>query len=535
MHGKVAAVTTRLLGAEVVEDSTGTTVLVDDAAPFDETGGSLTRDGEAIAYVSADPQAETITLAEALTVAAGELLDVDPPLPVVTATVVLGDGGDAVDARVPHAMKARLPEGVRDDPTTAETVTLEWSGSQLLVADVLGRDASQTWGDPTGRGTDVGEGGIVVRDTMVVDSLESLGDVRIAGVSLVGRVLDGASDEGWLDRFSAAVVARQIFNNPTTQRSTGEEWTYAVLGATCRAGRVYRVSASVQAVPGVAGGVVACRLRVAAGGYAGQSSPQKARVDLGPAYSAGNAPFGYMQGFIGYSSDTDVELVVTYHGLSGATPTMNFAELVIEDVGPQGTYGGGSYRHIGPADPPPSTPAGREYTSTWIATQCGTYRQSGSRRTDVRDLVQGYVAAGAVNGHNQALVIFGASAAISGETSKTPAQALAGATLRKAEVWLHADHWHNSAGGTARLGKWGSSAGLMPSSLNASPSLSVAGWKRDSSKWVTVPTSWFSDSNTGVTLGGGSSRFSEYYGRFTGIASGTKYAHRPRLRLTYTR
>lgn len=538
IHGKVATVTTRNLGAEVIVGSTGTLVQVTDAAPFDETGGSLSIDGAAIPYLSADPELDTITLAEAATFASGDWLETDPALPVTTATVIVDEEGEAVEARVPHAMKARLADGVREDPSTAETVQLDWSGEQLVITDVLGQSGSQGWGDPSGRGLDVGEMGIVARDTIVAESFSSLGDITVAGVPLVGTAIDEASDVGWLDRFAAGLVETDNFTDVTKSRATAEEWGYAAIGATLRAGRMYRVAAMVSARANVTGGTVTVRLRLGTAGSATLTSPQVARIDLGPYASSGLQPWGFAEAFVSFAVDTDVDLLVTYQGGASATPQMVAASPTIIDFGPQGQFNGGSLRPLKPAttvdpdpDPQPTTPTKRRYTSMWRATDSATYRQSGTKRTDADDLVQGYVSAGAVNGHNQACILFGATSASEGEAGKSINQALTGATLVKAEVWIYFNGWYNSAGGTARLGKLGGTT--LPSTLNATASKSVDGWKSDQGRWVTIPNSWISDGNRGITLGGGTSRLSAYYGRAQG-ASGA-LSRRPRLRLTYSR
>lgn len=539
LHGKVADVTTRNVGAEVVVASTGTLVQVDNAAPFDVTGGSVVLDGVVIPYLSADPDADTLTLVDATTVLEGDRLEADPALPVTTALVIVDEDGEGVSARVPHSMKARLVEGLRDDPSTAETVELSWegSGSGLVVSDVLGQSGSQSWGDPDGRGTDVGEAGVIVRDTLVVDSMTSLGDVKVAGMPLVGTALDGSTAVGWLDRFSAGLIETDNFTTISKSRATGEEWGYAAISATCRAGRMYRVAVSVAARPNVTGGTCVVLLRVGEGVEATLTSTTRARVDLGPASSPANVPAGYAETFLSYTVDTEIDVLVTYQGGAGATPQMVSASPTIIDMGPQGQFNGGSLRPLKPAstvdpdpDPQPTTPTKRRYTSVWRASDSATYRQSGSKRTDASDLVQGYVAAGSVNGHNQAAFVF-TSSAITGETSKTIGGALSGATLIKAEVWVYFNGWYNSAGGTARLGKLGSSS--LPTTLNATASVSRSGWKESMGQWVTVPTFWFSDGNRGVTLGGGTSRLSEYYGRAQGVSGPT--TKRPRCRLTYSR
>lgn len=543
-QGKVRSVVTKLTGAEVTAPSTSNVLAVDDAAPFDPTGGNLALAGTVYQYLAADPEANTITLLDAVTVEQGDRVEVDPPRPITDALVSCWDDDMPMTVRVPHALKSKLPDGVREDPALAETVLLDWRGDTLEVVDVIARDASQSWGDPEGRGTDVGPDGVVVRDTMTVDSLASVGDVTVFGMPLLGRMVDGASAIGWLDRMSAGVIARQRFANVSSARPTGEEWGYAAIAGTCRAGRLYRVSASVEARANVAGGLVNCRLRVGTPSAA-LDSPIEGRVDLPTATSPTHTPQGYVEGFIGYGVDTDVDVLVTYQGTGGATPQMYSAELVIEDVGPQGSYGGGSYRTLAPAGTtstgPVPTPPGstsREYVTSWFADASATYKGSGAKRTDSPDLVQGYYSA---SGICSSAIRFGGAAYAGTEAGKTLGQAItSGATITKAEVYLYFNHWYNSAGGTARLSNLG--AASIPDTLPASsvtPTVSRSGWRRGEGRWVQVPVSWFSNpsSSRGVVLGGGGSRLSLYYGRADDHAAKETSAapRRPRLRLTYER
>lgn len=552
-QGKIVDVTARTVGAEVAVSSTGTTITVLDGSPFDPTGGSVNIDGTTMGYVSAatdvgspddEVQVDTITLVDPVTVTAGDWIDLDPIRTVTTATVRLWDDAEPVPAIVPHELKSRISLGVRENPAEAETVEVEWDGGAPVLTAVHGQDGAQTWGNPLGEGLDVGDGGVVARGTIVADSVAVNGDITVAGVPLVGGLLDEAtSGPGWLDRLGAGIVARQTFSVETSYRPAGEEWGYAAVSATMRAGRLYRVGAYVRASCDIVSGVTQCRLRV--GPNADLTATEEALTDLTPVTSTTHRAASYMWGLVGYSSDTSVDALVTYRGIGGARSRMSAAEIFIEDVGPQGTYGGGSYRAIAPggttdpAPPPPPPSTVREYTSVWRATNSGTYTQGGSRRT-VSDLVVGYIGASSSYGHQQSLILFGPSSAMSGETSLSMNAALTGAMVTKVEIWLYADHWYNSVGGVARLGKWSSSDSVptMPNTLNASPSLSAPSsgtWRRDQGRWVTIPNWWISDGTRGITLGGGSSRASAYYGRFAGVTSTRPQAYWPRIRVTYTR
>lgn len=538
MIGAVTNVVVALAGCEVLAGATAgaTSFTVVTALDLSEGGGDLVDEvGTVITYASASHETGVVVVAEPLPVdlPSGSLLTVSPAAPEVTAEVLIesGDGDETVlDALVPTQVAPSLPSGVRE-PGTEETVRLSVHSGALTVESVLDVDSTQRWGD-----SEMGADGLSSPTAVAnVRSLASEEDVLIAGVPLLGSLLESGASEtpGWLERFSAGVVARDGFNTQTDLRPAGEEWGYAGIGATLRAGRLYRVSATSTASSNVVGAITRVTLRYAYGGEAGLSSPVLAINELSPTTGTGTWMTGYMEGYIGSATDTAVDVLLTHVGLGGNPSRMGNAYLVIEDVGPQGSYGAGSLRIMAPASnpspPPPPPPTVREYTSTWRATDHGTYRQSGVRRTDAADMVQGYASGGGINGHNQAACVF-MGTAVAGETGKTISAALSEATLRKVELWLYFDHWWNSAGGTARIGKLGAQS--IQSTLSASPSRSEP-WKRDQGKWVALPVSWFTDSNRGITLGGGTSRLSTYYGRALG--SNAKTAYRPRLRLTYTR
>lgn len=540
MIGSVTMVHTTTAGAEsaVTAGVGATTLTVLSAFDLGEAGGSLTsEDGSVVQYLAADHETRVVTLADALAteIPAGSWLSVHPIAPETTAEVLVatddGDGSTNLLAVVPRHLVPSLPDGVRE-PGTEETVSLRMNLGALEVSSVLDRESKQMWGS-----TEVGDDGLNAPGaTVLADSLSSLNDVTIAGVPLLGSILEqGGETPGWLERFSAGVVARQKFAATTALRPAGEEWGYGAIAATCRAGRLYRASATINAGSDVAGSTTRGRLRINTSGEADLSSAELARVDLVPTTGTGSYMSGYMEAFVGYATDTAVDVLLTHQGLGSTKSRVATAALLVEDVGPQGTYGAGSLRYLAPAgtsepDPTPVLPVTeREYTSTWRANDSATYRQSGTKRTDAEDLVQGYASGGTINGHNQAAFVF-TLGAIAGESGKTMSQALSGATLRRAEIWIYFDHWWSSAGGTARLGKLGYTT--LPSALSATATRTES-WKRKQGRWVQVPVSWFSDSNRGVTLGGGSSRQAVYYGRAFGHAAPT--THRPRARLTYTR
>lgn len=109
---------------------------------------------------------------------------------------------------------------------------------------------------------------------------------------------------------------------------------------------------------------------------------------------------------------------------------------------------------------------------------------------------------------------------------------LAGSTIEKFEVFLHASHWHFFDGGTAIIRYHNN---VAPGSLNNyAGDVRVGGWPRGAGKWVNV-TSWgniFRDGGAkGIQVGPSGGTNPEYYGIF----DGDNGAHRPAIRVTYSK
>ena len=190
------------------------------------------------------------------------------------------------------------------------------------------------------------------------------------------------------------------------------------------------------------------------------------------------------------------------------------AEMWVEDVG-LSTPDTGIDRT---APTPPVTK--KTYTTTWSNTSSGTYKDTGTKRTNTTDVVQGYTGVD-TNGNNRGLFIF-----------PSMTSTLSGSTVNKIEVYCYFNHWYYNGGGTARINVHGYSS--APAS---SPSLTYAtqstGWPKPGGRWVTLPSSFhagfISGAYRGFGLGPGASNSQTYYGRANGTAGAAK------IRITYTK
>lgn len=550
-------------GNAVGDHPAGATLLqLDDTSDFPELEGTAQVGTRVVDVLAADDETNTLTLAAPTTelLEDGDRVAVVPSSPTTWAQVVVDPDEPALLVEVPFGLKALAGLGAGD----LVRFTEDGDSGALRVLEVIAGDAAvesiTTWDvdadgvryvsstlggsgsdslnltDSTGQIT----AGFKDDGTMTAQAADIVGDALIGGRSLLGSWADPPAEEaGCLDLLPLGVVARQNFTATSATRAAGEEWGYAALKATLRAGRLYRVAASVEARAQTVGGVVVCRLR-SGDGSANQNSTLEGRVDLPPAATVSSTPQGYLEGYVSRATDTEVEILLTYQGAGGATPAMYSAEMAIEDVGPSGSYGGGSYKQIAPpateSEPPPPSTTVREYTSVWRASNSGSFWADGSRRSasDASyDLVQGSTSSSS----SQRGVAAFTGTAVTGETTKTMGQALSGATVKKVEIFLYANHTYNSAGGRFLLGPLGS--GSVPSTLASGVQGAVvkpAGSyiKRGSGQWFTVGNNFFDDGNRGLVIGNGSTRNSTYYVRANGHTKGASY-QRPAVRITYTR
>lgn len=244
MTGKVISVETRNLGEPATAAaSIGATVLsVNDASTFEDTGGLATVGDAVLPYTSADVDANTITLAAALTVAVEEQdpIEVYPPTPIKTALVEVGDeGSEPIPATVPHYLLDRLTDGTRDD-TTAESVTLEQRGTyEYVITDLVAEQLYQQTLDYV-----EAEVGIGLSDAVAqVQDLNALGQVASPVVSadsilLAGSDLQGQLDQGSRGKVLSARLAGQASNISITGTSTK---IFELNCGTVKAGRTYRI------------------------------------------------------------------------------------------------------------------------------------------------------------------------------------------------------------------------------------------------------------------------------------------------------
>lgn len=148
-HGRLIAVDEVPLGSALAAAvlAGATTITVDDAADFDEDGGTIQIAGVQYAYESCDDDTGDIVLVDPLEADAdeGDTVDVYDTLRQVVSTekvcLVELDGEDEnvdpLEATLAHYLANDVPEGIR--PTgQGESVRIALDGDELLIVDVLG-------------------------------------------------------------------------------------------------------------------------------------------------------------------------------------------------------------------------------------------------------------------------------------------------------------------------------------------------------------------------------------------------------------
>lgn len=211
---------------------------------------------------------------------------------------------------------------------------------------------------------------------------------------------------------------------------------------------------------------------------------------------------------------------------SGTAPKYqgtNYGRVWLEDAGLAVPYGS--------FNPGTGTSPPQQYVKTYNSTWSRSWDDNGSRVHSTNgELVQGYYDSS--TGNRLSWIGFPFSQIQSD---------LAGATVKKVELYLYYDHWYNNAGGTAVIGYHSSTATSAPSfnqALDNQDELRVSGWGINVSKYVNITSTgaftadgWRTGAHTGIVLGPAPDHTHEYYGK----ARGNSETHEPALRITYTK
>ena len=585
MHGKLVDVSTRDVGGEVTASSVGTVVQLRDAVAFDESGGWADLFGDVFEYVSADLEADTITLAAPLAVEEGDWIDMWPSRQNTTATVRLDEDDEPVEAGVPLGMMKRIPEGTREDLETAETVLVDWVDDGLQVVDVVGDDGhiKTEWqinsggafiaGDPDGDRTELNSSGVYVyrlgpnglpysttsltsfetainvmdQSGAILGGFNNLGDVSgrnvtvnreavIRGRPLLGQ-LGGGDVPGWLDFLPRGIIAPRTQSSDGSTVPTDTEQRGPSVSANLLPGRQYRVVSWLTARTGAVDGVIRTRIRRAVNQYPPLGSPLVGPVFTGQkAYSASVTSTYRNEGLITVQVPTKMRFVVTYEGLNGATPTRTGeATIYVEDVGPVLADSGSDE-----GDTNPTT----RYQSTWRATASRVYDKDGAAIPGSDGKADLWYWFASPTAFESVAVLFGGATTESEdavEIGKTLPQALNGATIHRAEIYLHNKSWYDDDEGHTALAALGAASLPAPEvSKVIDGNLYVPAFPAGTGVWVDVPVSWFTNGvNRGVTIGDKDGYTLNGANQSVPLTSGAMHGvddpNPPLVRITYSR
>lgn len=572
MQGTIIMVATTYRGCETTAavDAGAAVVPISDDADLPEAavltvGNDQVADPVVIEYTSIDRDALTLTLAQPTPIAIDEGTELRRADAVVRTAYVQADAPedgsvvdmDTVACDVPAALRPWLTDGART-PEEGERVEFELlPDGTYRLADLYDDRTRWVLGDPSGTHTVIGPDGLSIYDqgedgpvetTHIGSSsadifsigsgraiIDNDGAASLQSLAVAGSVnVYGEELSAILDRRPRGIVAWACRN--TDGDVSDAESTFVEIAYDMEAGRCYRIQTSDVRYSYLSqtDGTSYIRWRATTNGT--QPTTSSPQVDMmmirRVAWNIGLLSGGRFDFLVNCTTSQTYRGVVTASTDAGVslrlygTASAGF-QVFITDVGPVIPDTGVDRAmkvNSTPSEPPPATK--KSYTSVWESNGGGTYRGNGTLRTDTTDLRQGYV--GQANGDQHGLALFTAGA-ISGETGKTIASAMSGATIVKAEVYLYANHWYWASGGTALI-----SAHNLTSATNATPATakkSVAGWKRSEGRWVDITSLW-STSSRGIWVGKTGSSSLTTYGWFNGAGASS---NRPRLRITYTR
>lgn len=549
-----------------------TTIAFDDASDFAPKGGQVTINGTTLTYTAVDLDEDQMILADPLLFDVDEQTFVAAEPPTETAYAVVAFADQVVTVEVPHGLKPMLAEGMRA-PGDGEVVLLEEVDvGAYRIVDVVGSTPMIIAGDPSGARVQITRDGLRVfvvgpngmpyeavsmtngaisfsvmdQGGSVLGGIASDGsvagtsgsyskDVRIKGLPVVGQ-LGGGVQAGWLDQLPRSMVAwngRAKYIPPQPASSDG--FRYLNVTADLHPGRRYRVFAQADTVAGAADGArITLSIRHASGpvGFV----PPESAPPLGPIGQStsvstvtGMHCTPSLEGFYEPAVEESRSFVIHLVGYGGAMVEAFSGMIYVEDVGPSTPLVGGD-----------DTGAGQTlYQSTWRATASRTYDMGGTAITD--GSITSWNWLGDPMEINSSAWIYGEGCIESTdaiEFGKTLPQALTGATLWKAEIYLRNQVWYSGPQGWTVLGSLTSAS--LPTSKVIDGSHVVEEWQSGEGMWIEVPTSWFTNgANVGVTLGDHNGWAFNNAGALTALASGSFAgpgdADPPRARFTYTR
>lgn len=359
-------------------------------------------------------------------------------------------------------------------------------------------------------------------------------EVSVKGLPVTGQ-LGGGARFGWLDNLPRGILAINR-REKTLSASTEVERRYLYVTATLHPGRLYRVSARIRMQLNAQGALTYLRIRHSQGSGRVPIGAELLGTELGTATSptTGNRRVSPMlEAFYSVETTQVHSFVSTFIGFYGAAPNAESGYIYVEDVGPLVPDTGGD---------DDSTVDTVLYQSTWKAEVSRVWNKTGSRITAKDDKISTWFWHGNPSDFQSSGWLYDGGVIESTdalEFGKTLPQALTGATVHKAEVYLRNKVWYNDVDlGDLALGSLASSS--MPNSKIVDGTLWVDDIAQGEGAWVEVPASWFGGgTNRGITLGDHDGQALNGAGVLEAPTSGEFHGPNdsdpPLLRITYSR
>lgn len=355
-------------------------------------------------------------------------------------------------------------------------------------------------------------------------------DTLIVGGTPLG---DTSNPDDILWNMPRGLVGAYIMPNGAASTTVGtSECGLFECSADLPGGRQYLLNIKVGYTRSAAGLFqIYCRYRYGSGG-AGAASISDPLITSHRGYSSGLPYESFETNFMFKSLDPVLSLreykfLVSANAVSSGTmqlqPSGANTSFFIYDMGPaygsytdgQPTLGGGTPVASGGTTTPVTTK--KTVTKTYNASWSRNWRNGSVNGNEIRQ--------GVYSGTRY----YGALGFPS-----TVQSDLAGATISRMRLYLAANHWYYSSGGTAVIGAH--TASSAPSSFPGGSSTFNARWSvKSGGLWITIPAAWYtywvSGNNKGFTIGDGAGSTYSHYGRFDGVGM----AYPPKLEITYTK
>lgn len=380
-------------------------------------------------------------------------------------------------------------------------------------------------------------------------TVASDGDMSVAGMPLVGKILDPAAPAGIMDQLSRGVQVYSFRDLPAINATISQS-TNGPLGqidVILPPGRIIEMKMPWRVNPSKQSGTSPAELLYGVRAFwqyttdgSEPPTPGTSAAELF-ADSSARSPVGGGSGVsgiltaevntLGAAFTTRVKILFIAFTSAGTqlTPSL-FSPFdwyaYFADRGPAATV---------LAAGAPGTGSAKQFTTTWTATDSRTWGSDGQIYGDAHaDLMYHGVSAAA--GLTHAAVVFNGAATSGDEVGRPMQDALTGATILKVEIGVQSIKWKDGTG-ELNLQKFTGAAINSPDTTAHSASYVRKFYTANQQwQWTTDPSmsSWIGPTNRGVYLGPPGWQGSSTYGAFASAYYGV-LALRPQCRVTYTR